>query len=847
MTSWSFYPRRCARSLVLFAAAVCLAAPALGQASPVDVTLPSPKQRVDADYPASELAARKVADVELVVTVNRQGAVAAATVVKSGGPAFDAAAVSAVQRWSFNPAQRAGEPVASRIRVAFHFEPPEESEPPVTVEPQAPTAAPAAQTKAAAKPSPQVAPPPAEIVVVGHADAPSRGASDYNVTIGKLSQVPHRDAASLLRLAPGVLLTSEGGTGHPYQIFLRGFDAREGQDIEFTIDGVPINEVGNPHGNGLVDTHFIIPELVRTLRVVEGPFAPEQGNFAVAGSAAYDVGVAEPGLTLQGTAGSFNTKRLLLMWHPEGGSDHTFGGAELFSTDGFGPNRAAERATAMGGFETLLGASTTLRLLASTYATHYAEAGVLRLDDVQSGRKGFFDTNDTSQGGDSSRHSLAATIDNGSRDTRLTQSLFVTLRDFRLRQNLTGYLQDPQETWQSEHSQRGDLIDQQSSTTTFGGRGSARKRWQALGSTQELELGYFGRYDRVDATQRRDRFETTTPYRTDLDLLSDLSNVGAYFDTSLKPLHWVTVRGGLRADYYHYLVKNRCALTAQTSFGGDPLDTECFESDRVGYRSAEQTASTSASALQPRVSLLLGAFQGFQLSVSHGRGSRSIDPQYVNQDLKSPFARVAASELGVSFARSFSNVDVQARSVFFQTRVDKDLFFNETEGRNTLSNGTTRTGWAGNVRATGSFFDLAANLTLVRATFDDSHLAIPYAPGLVARVDGVLFGRLPLGTSGSIGTGISYVGRRPLPYEELSATTFLVDLAASLRWRAVTLGVTTTNLFDRRYRLGEYNYVSDFHSQDYPTLVAARHFTAGEPRAIYGTLAVTIDGLKVSL
>lgn len=813
--------------------------------------MPVVARRVEAEYPASEPSADKATDVELLVTVDHLGAVTDAKIATSGGDAFDSAAIAAVRQWSFAPARRAGVAVAARIRVAFHFEPPPlpaaappapvapGAELPLSTQPPAADAQPASTAKKKEEPQ--------EVVVLGHAHAPSRGASDYDIQVGKLALVPHRDAASLLRLAPGVMLTSEGGTGHPYQIFLRGFDAREGQDIEFTIDGVPINEVGNPHGNGLADTHFIIPELVRTLRVVEGPFAPQQGNFAVAGSAAYDVGLSDPGLTVQGTYGSFNTKRLLLTWRPEVGSDHTFGGAELFASDGFGPNRASTRATAMAGYEAALSSSTSARLLASTYATHYAEAGVLRLDDVESGRKDFSDTYDTSQGGDSSRHSLAATIENRSGDTRLTQNAFLTFRDFRLRQNLTGFLQDPQQTWQSEHSQRGDLIDQQSSTITVGGRGSARKHWQALGNAQEVELGYFGRYDRVDATQRRDRFETTVPYRTDLDLLSGLTDVGAYIDASLKPVRWLTVRGGLRGDYYHYLVKNRCAVTSQTSFGGDPLDTECFSSDRIGYRNPEQTSSTSASVWQPRVTFLFGALAGFQLSLSYGQGSRSIDPQYINQDLDSPFARVTASELGVSFARSFPAIDVQARSVFFQTRVDKDLFFNETEGRNTLADGTTRTGWAGNVRATGSFFDLAANLTLVQATFDDTHLAIPYAPGLVARVDGVLFGDLPLGTTGSIGTGISYIGKRPLPYEEYSATTFLVDLAANLRWRSITVGIITTNLFDRQYRLSEYNYVSDFHSQDYPTLVAARHFTAGEPRAVYGTLAVTIDGLKGSL
>lgn len=785
------------------------------------------------------------ADVVLTVTINNSGRVVDVEVASSGGQEFDGAATAAVRAWTFTPARRDGHPVAARIRVPFHFAPPEASE-----RGALPTQATATKpsTGADSPPPPAEIPTPTEVVVLGRSHIPSRGAGDYEISIGKLAGVPRMDSASLLRLAPGVLLTNQGGTGHPYQIFLRGFDAREGQDIEMTVDGVPINEVGNPHGNGLADTHFIIPELVQSLRVVESPFAPQQGNFAVAGSALYDLGLPNPGLTAQAMVGSFGTKRVLLLYHPDGMSDHTFGGVELLSSEGFGQNRAAERATAMGGYETALGQGGSLRLLATSYATHYGRAGVLRLDDVEAGRKGFYDSYDLSQGGDSSRHSVGATVEGRMGNARVTQSVFLVARDFRLRQNLTGFQEDPQQTWQSVHSQRGDLIDQHSTQSTLGGRGSARQHVKLLGQQQELELGYFARYDRVDAVQERDRSGTTIPYRTNLDLTSGLSNVGLYGDANVKPLSWLTVRGGVRADLYHYLVENQCALTTQNSFGGDPLDTECFESDRVGgYRSPDQVASTSASLFQPRVTLLFGAFRGFTFSLSHGRGSRSLDPQYINQDLKTPFAKVDASEFGTNYYRTLGGVDLNARSVFFQTKVDRDLFFNESEGRSTLANGTTRTGWAGSVRATGSVFDVAANLTLVRATFDDSHLAIPYAPGLVARVDGVVFGELPISVQGkrpvaSLGIGVSYVGKRPLPYGEFSETTFLLDLGASLKFQALSLGLISTNLLDKEYRLGEYNYASDFHSQPYPTQVAARHFAAGEPRAIYGTLTLTLGG-----
>ena len=500
----------------------------------------------------------------------------------------------------------------------------------------------------------------------------------------------------------------------------------------------------------------------------------------------------------------------------------------------------------MAGYEAALGEGVALRLLATSYASHYGQAGLLRLDDVEAGRKGFYDTYDAAQGGDSSRHSLMARVEGRGERSQVSQSAFLVRRGFRLRENLTGFQQDPQQTWQTPHVQRGDGIDQQARELTLGAFGSARQAWTAFSREQELTLGYFARHDQVDAVQRRLRSGTNVPYRTDLDLASGSSNVGLYVDASLSPAPWLTLRGGVRADLYHYQVTHRCALTSQSSFGGDPLDTECFSSDRAGYRSPEQTASSSASLLQPRATLSVEPVRGLGFSASVGRGSRSLDPEYVNQDLETPFVVVDAHEVGAWYSGGLESAELMVRSVVFRTHVDRDLFFNETEGRNTLANGTTRTGWAANVRATGSFWDVAANLTLVRSTFDDTGFAVPYAPGAVARADGVVFGGVPLSLggaslSGSFGVGASFIGPRPLPFDEQSAATFLVDAGASLRWRAVSLGLITTNLSNAQYRLGEYNYASDFRSQPYPTRVAARHFSAGEPRAGYVTLTVSLE------
>jgi hypothetical protein len=161
--------------------------------------------------------------------------------------------------------------------------------------------------------------------------------------------------------------------------------------------------------------------------------------------------------------------------------------------------------------------------------------------------------------------------------------------------------------------------------------------------------------------------------------------------------------------------------------------------------------------------------------------------------------------------------------------------------------GTTRTGWVGALRLTGRFFDQSANVTLVRATFNDDHQAVAYVPGTVLRSDTAMFWELPLHPEGhplraSINAGVTFVGRRPLPYGQVSQPIFTIDASAGLAWSRYELRLLSTNLLDTRYRLGEYNYASDFHSQPQPTLVPERAFTAGAPRGVFLSLGVNLGG-----
>lgn len=689
---------------------------------------------------------------------------------------------------------------------------------------------------------------PATVVVHGRAQAVSRGASDFNVRVGELANVPRANASDLLKLAPGILLTNAAGEGHAEQVFLRGFDAREGQDIEFSLGGMPINDAGNLHGNGYADLHFIIPELVESIRVLEGPFDPRQGNYAVAGSAQYELGLDRRGLTGKYSVGNFGSHRTLLLWGPNGANRHTLGGAELYTTDGFGTNRAAKRGTAMMQYEGAIEGG-VFRILGTAYGTHFSSAGVLRADDVDRGRVDFFGTNDNRQGGDASRFSMSFDVEKRFSDMLYLGQVFITKRSMRLRENFTGFLLDTQHPEQTPHAQRGDLLDLNVDALTMGLRGAARYKTRWFKLPQEFEVGVLARGDTTDGSQYRSSTALDVPYRRETDLGADLGNVGLYADATVKLLPWLGLRGGVREDIFFYNVLDRCASKSvrSPSPNNPPGDASCLsQSDFGQYREPVGRVSTASSVTLPRGSLIVGPFRGFQMNISAGKGARSIDPNYINQDRAQPFAELAAYEGGVQYAGGIDDISLVARSIFFSTHVDRDLIFSEVAGRNLLSTGTSRSGWVGTLRATGTWFDEQASVTLVRSTFDDTGLLVPYVPDVVVRNDNsvhkdlVSFRGSPV--RGSLGTGITYVGRRPLPYGQRSDTIFTLDAQASARWSAFELTVSSSNVFDARYKWSEYNYTSDFRGQAQPTLVPARHFSAGPPRIVMFTFGINLGG-----
>ncbi len=661
--------------------------------------------------------------------------------------------------------------------------------------------------------------------VVGPAPQPRVGASDVHFRLEHLRVThasPVANASTILESATPILLTNESGSGHAESVFMRGFDAGEGEDVEFTVDGVPINETGNVHGSGYADTHFIIPELIQSVRVVEGPFDPRETNYGVAGAIDFHLALPTRGVTAAYSGGSWNTQRGLVMWGPPGESDRTFAGADIVTSDGFGQNRDSLLGRVVGQYEGKLGEHGLWRLNAQGYATHFHSAGLVREDDYDAGRLGFYDSYDrpptsvdaVPQGGDGSRFSMAGTIETHTGSTILHQQVFFIERQLRLLENFTGFALDP----------RGDELDLHMNEQTFGARGFARLRTRALGERQELEVGYFARADVTHGTQQRLAAATGDPYTTFTDISATLGNVGLYADANLHATKWVNLRGGLRADVYTY----------------DVIDNL-----------KPANASTASVVPMPRAALIVGPFEGFSFSASGGLGVRLLAPSDVVQGGSASLGNVVAEEAGVSYTRSLAeNTLLEARSVFFSTQTDKDFIFDPTTGQDVLGPGSTRSGWVGSARLRSDHVfgsavgvDESTNVTLVRAVYTDTGAFVPYVPSAVFRSDTAVYGDLPIKIAhsklrGSVGAGVTYVGSRPLPYGTRSGDIFTLDASLNVAWRDVTVGVTATNLTNNQYRLGEYDYISDFHSGATNTTTPVRMFSAGPPLGVFGNLAI---------
>lgn len=836
--------------LRLLLAVLLASSAARADAGPGVVTPPRVVRHVDAVYPERALHEGHDAIVVLFVTVLADGTVGDVSVVEPGGHGLDEAAIAAVRQWRLEPARRDGTPIASRIRVPFHFAPPGDHAP---AEPARAAAAPASPPASAPGPdaAPEVpgiaggvtdvhrhdhppTPAPIEVTVVGKLPQPTRTAGDVTVDAKLLASAPRATAVELLSSAPGVYVSQPEGPIGPPELFLRGFDAEHGRDLEVVSSGIPLNQPGHVHAHGYAEQRGILPETVLRVRLRPGPFDPRQGEYAVAGSVSYELGVAERGTRVSGSLGQYGTARLSAVWAPEGEADETFGAFAYARSSGDGAGRSYRLGSGVAQQVVALGARARATWHVAAHAARSGLLGVVRQDDLDAGLVAFgdryADPSVAAQGITTARTEASVAIEaEGLDGARWGVTPFFAITSFRLRENFTGYTLGGARAMAEG---KADLYDERNEDTTVGATSFYRSARRTLaGIDARAEVGASLRRDGVTQADGLLYAAGDATWQSLIDASIAQSTLGGYVDADLG---WgpVRLRGGGRADVVSQVVDDRLAT------------------GRAGAAPGVRRDATSA-VFSPRATLEVAAAPWLALTAAYGRGFRSAPARVLVTQGVAPIAIADAYEVGATAATASRSASVSLTG--FRTTMSSDLEFDPTTATVESVGPTTRQGASLYVRARREgLIEHATGVTYTHATLDapppsgDPGAAVagdrvPFVPPLLARSDTTLTRRIA-DVSGSpvtlsLGAAATWIAPRPAQGGGSIDAAFLLDGVLSSRWRWLEAGVSAANLLGSSYVDHAFSFTSQW-SAARATPDLARHVVAGPPRMVLATVVV---------
>lgn len=621
-----------------------------------------------------------------------------------------------------------------------------------------------------------------------HAPRLARSASEVRIGQDVIQAAPRRNATDLLRLAPGLVASQHSGEGKAHQYFLRGFDAVHGQDVELVVAGIPVNAVSHLHAQGYADVTWLIPEAVKELRVFEGTSRAFQGDFAVAGTLRFELGLEEPGLHASASYGTFGLARGFVGFRPWEDNE-TFAAAEYQQGNGFGPERAFSRYSVLGQAQVPLPHGARLRAVVGSAASRFGSPGVVKPTDD------FFSARFSNQGGATSRHQVLLGVELPHETGRTTLELHGVLADDRLRNNFTGFLERLD----------GDGREQQHDALNLGVNLEHHQHFTVLDAPLALDVGLGGRRSAATQLQRRYREPDGVITDTEFEGRFVQSTGFAWVEAAWSPGRWRLMLG-TRADVLAFDIRE---AQSRAALGG-----------RVGLK-----AGVSYGVSAP-----------LRLFLNYGDGFRSPVASSLRDGERAPFVTVRAAELGARW----DSERVSAQAVAFGSYVADDFFFDHLSGTTTSTGASLRGGVT--LSGTAKPFEtwlINASGTAAHARVIPAGTLLPYFAPLVARLDTAWtpsFEALGRTFKYHLGAGLTFIGPRPLRFDEFSSGALLVDLKAGVRSGPIELHFDVTNLFDRRWRDGEFVYPTRFEQNGPTSLLPTRQFTAGAPCTVTLTL-----------
>ncbi|MEL6348519.1 MAG: TonB-dependent receptor plug domain-containing protein [Myxococcota bacterium] len=618
-----------------------------------------------------------------------------------------------------------------------------------------------------------------DAAIVIEAARTRRSASARRLDRDALDALPARSVEDVLRAMPGLHLSVHGGRGKAVQYFLRGFDAVHGGDLAVDVEGVPLNEVSNIHAHGYLDLHLIPPSLVHSVALRPGTWRPDVGDFAVAGGASFQLGLSRRGGQVRLGAGTDRSGELTVSWRPPRGRSGTFAVADVDLGEGVGMSRSWRQLRGAIGVE---GRPAGLRARAwlLAYDGRFESPGVLRLDDLSAGVVDFYDAYPDAGGGRSQRLLSSAQLSGGQGQLSWETLGWAGWRDLRLDQNFTGWYTD---------ADNGDRTTQTHGANAGGVRGQIGWRPASLFS---LRAGLDLRGDAIDQTET-----TAGDDRTTRRGIQSSAAIWATMPVVASP--WLRVEPGLRSAQF--------VITRPSS-------------------------SSRASALAPKLSVVLFEQSPVSGFVSAGRGYRSPNLQGATNSPRAPIALVDSAEAGLTAS---PNTWVALRAIGFASRVSDEIVFDHVAGRYLTTGETRRLGADGGVtihpipHVRGQL-----DVTWSDGRYPNTGERIPYAPRLLVSA-GAYAERMPLPrrvADATLTAGVRgwVLGPRPLPGGFFSDPATVVDLTAAIDWARWRVRCEVDNLLGREWRDGEFVFSSHWDQSTPRSELPVRHITAGTAR-----------------
>ncbi len=636
-------------------------------------------------------------------------------------------------------------------------------------------------------------------------------ASQRVIDARELSVAPRRRSADdLLRMVPGVLLSQHGAEGKGQQIFLRGFDAAHGSDVEVTVAGIPVNELSNIHGQGYLDLNFMIPEVVRQISVSKGPFQIQQGNFANAGSIRFELGVdpSARGTRVGYELGSTIRHRGVVVHAPKSLGRDSFLAFEAMHDQGFAPGRKAQRVSSLNQIRVMSSPTYgTLDLLGAGYYARFGSPGALAASDVADGvvaRDGVYQND----GGGSSIRALTSLRHQVSLGRgRLEQRLYGQFRHFDMLENFSGYLQDPVGG------------DRRAQTHRFFSAGYQIEYTRPLAERLTMTVGGGWQGDSIAQTDTRvDAGHGVLERNWDLGIGQHQAHARA--GLRWRPTTWLTLEGGARADLFAYDVI-------------DHLHDDLRQKKVLGRAS-------------PRFLAAFRVSERWSLFAAYGRGLRAPEARSILAGTTTPSdvlldrykggtAKIFPSDAVEVGTRFTGKRYVSAGLAAFGTWIDRELVFDHVSAVNIQLNQTRRLGVELDVSVRPrEWLELRQDFTLVHARFVESGAAVPGAPPLLSSTTMTLVH--PSGMRA--GARLQVVGAPPRPPGARAATYALLDLSVGYRRGPLQLDLQVDNATNAQWKEGEYHYASYWNRDDPRSTLPTLHFIAGPPLAV--RLATTL-------